>query len=948
LERLARLTQAKIISSVDSMLAPPKLGTCSSFFMKKFDNSPVSGSLMVFEGVPPQLGGTIVLRGGNKRLLSKVKMVLKRLLLVKFNWKHEKSFVLNEYGCLKDSHIETANASSNLNYRLTISPFIKVEQRDDPFQIALAEDTKELPELLNASFDKFEVRNNETFVRDFSAEQHPWCKNFLDLHVKEAVEEEKVQDMLALFRASGWRRPEARINAPVKLLPSVSFCQPKPFPLDHSETLSVLFSSYSSQSSVAPNYCIPPWVVNMELYGNLDITLGGFLEDFCFSAEYQCPNKQCSTPITEHTRRFCHAGGGVEIHMQKLEAPIMGESNKLMMWKYCTNCQLITPIVPVTNDTWSLSFALFLQLLLHDDHLVRRGYNRPDAVCCHSLHQEHLTCFGKMDAVATFKYTKLQVWRVAAPPYNPEMPRPPCGQENLLSKLRTLKKHGGSVYSAVIELLLASKGDNAEGVATLMPEQEAEFLAYTERVKALEEEVMSRNEHETTTLDKLHLLARDIVLAYQVWNGKLEKMQEMAKKIQEKAKKNQSLHRSSSTEVLDSTVTMTVSKKPEPDTTVKKLISAILPPVEEALLPNPFPLDMHIITSVDGHKLDNPLSLFVTESQPSTIIAYLLSCGAYKKFLATDRVDDQGVKVKGVQGDRGEDSAGTDMEGIHCELQFSDATTKFYCCSYFPHWFDKLRDNIFPGKEEELIYSLSGCSRWEAMGGKSGLSFFKTDDDRFILKQMSRFEFQSFLEFAPHYFDYITQCINSKVKTLLGKIIGVYKLGFKNSSTGAGLKMDVLIMENLFYNRDITKSYDLKGAIRNRLTVTEGKNDLGLVLLDENLVRVSCESPLYINSQDRQSLVEAIKRDAAFLASHNMMDYSLLAGISKSSGELVLGIIDYIRTFTWDKKLETLMKSVKSSGFLGGQAKTPTVIHPDLYKLRFTEAMSRYFLLVPD
>lgn len=42
------------------------------------------------------------------------------------------------------------------------------------------------------------------------------------------------------------------------------------------------------------------------------------------------------------------------------------------------------------------------------------------------------------------------------------------------------------------------------------------------------------------------------------------------------------------------------------------------------------------------------------------------------------------------------------------------------------------------------------------------------------------------------------------------------------------------------------------------------------------------------------------------------------------------------------------MKSVKSSGFLGGQAKTPTVIHPDLYKLRFTEAMSRYFLLVPD
>ena len=51
--------------------------------------------------------------------------------------------------------------------------------------------------------------------------------------------------------------------------------------------------------------------------------------------------------------------------------------------------------------------------------------------------------------------------------------------------------------------------------------------------------------------------------------------------------------------------------------------------------------------------------------------------------------------------------------------------------------------------------------------------------------------------------------------------------------------------------------------------------------------------------------MDAIKRDTAFLATHHMMDYSLLAGICRNSGELVVGIIDYIRTFTWDKKLET-------------------------------------------
>ena len=56
------------------------------------------------------------------------------------------------------------------------------------------------------------------------------------------------------------------------------------------------------------------------------------------------------------------------------------------------------------------------------------------------------------------------------------------------------------------------------------------------------------------------------------------------------------------------------------------------------------------------------------------------------------------------------------------------------------------------------------------------------------------------------------------------------------------------------------------------------------------------------------------------------------------------GIIDYIRTFTWDKKLETLVKST----VLGSGQGPPTVVSPEVYRNRFLEAMDRYFLLVPD
>ena len=40
-------------------------------------------------------------RGGDRMFLSKVKSVLKRLILIKYNWKHERSLFGNEYAALR-------------------------------------------------------------------------------------------------------------------------------------------------------------------------------------------------------------------------------------------------------------------------------------------------------------------------------------------------------------------------------------------------------------------------------------------------------------------------------------------------------------------------------------------------------------------------------------------------------------------------------------------------------------------------------------------------------------------------------------------------------------------------------------------------------------------------------------------------------------------------------
>lgn len=59
---------------------------------------------------------------------------------------------------------------------------------------------------------------------------------------------------------------------------------------------------------------------------------------------------------------------------------------------------------------------------------------------------------------------------------------------------------------------------------------------------------------------------------------------------------------------------------------------------------------------------------------------------------------------------------------------------------------------------------------------------------------------------------------------------------------------------------------------------------------------------------------------------------------------LIVGIIDYIRQYTWDKHVENW---VKMSGIMPGPKKEPTVISPKQYMKRFYKAMDQYFTITP-
>ncbi|DBA97431.1 hypothetical protein WJX77_010396 [Trebouxia sp. C0004] len=280
------------------------------------------------------------------------------------------------------------------------------------------------------------------------------------------------------------------------------------------------------------------------------------------------------------------------------------------------------------------------------------------------------------------------------------------------------------------------------------------------------------------------------------------------------------------------------------------------------------------------------------------------------------------------------------------------ARVSFQVTAYYAPQFEALRSVVVEGGEAVFIACLSRCNKWLSRGGKSAVYFAKTRDERYVVKQLTRSEKQSFLDFAPAYFRYLSGALQKEQDTCLAKVLGLYQVSKKNIgsaaagavSSGKDSVMDVLVMENVLYAANTTRIYDLKGSERSRWS-QEDPTQAGAVLMDDNLRENNLTQPILVDQAAHANLEAVLWRDTAFLAGLGVMDYSLLVGLDSHTHRLVIGIIDFIRQYTWDKQLETW---VKSSVMLGGARKEPTVISPKQYCRRFRVAISSYFVSVPS
>ena len=238
-------------------------------------------------------------------------------------------------------------------------------------------------------------------------------------------------------------------------------------------------------------------------------------------------------------------------------------------------------------------------------------------------------------------------------------------------------------------------------------------------------------------------------------------------------------------------------------------------------------------------------NVIIYETEPSSLIAHALNSSRYRAFISD--FDQHGPEF--MLGEKegltygGADRSRIDFEYDVTAKGISGQIATFKCTAVHAPHFHALRQKYCEGEGDScFVASMMHCKDWSDNNGGQAASFYKTRDDRYIVKKINREEWDDFHQIGPMYFEHVAESLFKRVPSCLVKILGVYKLSFMQKD-GAPY---FIVMENLFWGKEISHIFDLKGSLRRRWADT-GMADLEMleqppvpggsglkVLLDQN------------------------------------------------------------------------------------------------------------------
>jgi 1-phosphatidylinositol-4-phosphate 5-kinase len=262
-----------------------------------------------------------------------------------------------------------------------------------------------------------------------------------------------------------------------------------------------------------------------------------------------------------------------------------------------------------------------------------------------------------------------------------------------------------------------------------------------------------------------------------------------------------------------------------------------------------------------------------------------------------------------------------------------------------------------------------GALREVPTPGKSGALFYKSTDDKFLIKTISKQEGHYFQDILAQYYNHIMMHHD----TFLPRFFQLFRI-----KTNRGRSIRMVVMHNILpSNLNITERFDLKGSTFGRRTADELRQSESVTLKDLDFVEMG--KRIIVGPSLKQRVFRQLSLDCTFLQTNKLMDYSLLVGISPLSpdlralrrtqeaeysrkmasflakspppsttlftfdgalegknheGEPILiycGIIDILQEYSMIKQMEHLFKGTKFDKH------TISAVAPDQYSMRFTD-----------
>ncbi|EDO08643.1 phosphatidylinositol-4-phosphate 5-kinase family protein [Babesia bovis T2Bo] len=285
------------------------------------------------------------------------------------------------------------------------------------------------------------------------------------------------------------------------------------------------------------------------------------------------------------------------------------------------------------------------------------------------------------------------------------------------------------------------------------------------------------------------------------------------------------------------------------------------------------------------------------------------------------------------------------------EITLSSINPNYTVVFHHPEAFHNLR-HLFCADDLTFARSLSRTSKLRSSGGKSGAPLYVSCDGKFMIKHLNRHEFQLLIDRAPRFFEHIftggtllsiPYGLVSLIHKRNGSVARLLIMQYVDHSTGSRkLTFDmkgVAFKRSVSVNSSITECRPPEGSTRSRCCSFDSETEwfTNIVMLDYNFKNYTRGSPIRLAKDDVARIFEYLRRDLEFLSMLEVVDYSILLQICPSEGVMVLGIIDFLRPYTWDKQIESIGKKLANLAI--GQE--PTIVSPLEYRARFFRFISR-------